>query len=221
MQIRNVSGLLILFLFVVGTPAGAGDPSYVFVTSTLHDGNLGGLEGADAICNQLAAGNLPGTYTAWLSTEAGPVSAWQRVYDNPNGYRLYDGSPVALRLADVCDCTNDTACLINAINQTETGAPAPTNTNIGFATAWTGTWINAQECVISPDHCGNWQQNSSGDGRVGDPTETNIFWTEGSWDTWSEQPCSGEYSLYCFQNAPMFEDGFESGDTTAWSGVGP
>ena len=212
---------LALSVLVIGSPVTrGGEPSYVFVTSTLHDGNLGGLEGADAICNQLAAGHLPGTYTAWLSTEAGPVAAWDRVYDNPDGYRLFDGSPVAIQLADVCACS-DVDCLINAINQTETGAPAPTNTDIGFATAWTGTWINNDACVISPLHCGNWLQNSSGNGRVGDPTDTNLFWTEGSWDTWSDQPCSGEYSLYCFQNAPIFADGFESGTTSAWSTVVP
>jgi hypothetical protein len=205
-------------LLVIGAPALAGQPSYVFVTSTLHDGDLGGLDGADAICNQAAAGNLPGTYSAWLSTAT--VAAWERVYDDPDGYRLSDGSPVALRLSDVCACS-DVDCLINAINQTETGAPAPTNTNIGFATAWTGTWINNDACVISPLTCGDWQQSASGNGRVGDPTDVNLFWTEGSWDTWSDQPCFGEYSLYCFQNAPMFEDGFESGDTSAWSSTVP
>lgn len=221
MGIQFLSATLVLLLLVVATPGEAAEPSYVFVTSTLHDGNLGGLEGADAICNQLAAGNLPGTYTAWLSTEAGPVAAWQRVYDNPAGYRLPDGSSVAVQLADVCACSN-IDCLVNAINQTETGAPAPTNTNIGFATAWTGTWITNDACVISPLDCGGWLQNSSANGRVGDPTDTNLFWTEGSWDTWSDQPCSGEYSLYCFQDEPpIFADGFESGNTTEWSATMP
>jgi hypothetical protein len=112
-------------------------------------------------------------------------------------------------------------CLINAINQTETGDPAPTNTNIGFATAWTGTWINNDQCVISQLTCADWTNGAAGDGRVGDPTDVNLFWTEGSWDTWSEQPCFGEYSLYCFQNEPMFEDGFDSGDTSGWSSVVP
>lgn len=208
--------VLLWSLVLISARAWAGDPSYVFVTSTLHDGNLGGLAGADAVCNQRAAGNLPGTYTAWLSTASDSVEAWERVYDNPDGYRRPDGLPVALQLVDVCACSS-IDCLVNPIDQTETGDPAPTNTNIGFATAWTGTWINADECVISPLDCGGWLQNSSASGRVGDPTDINLFWTEGSWDTWSDQPCAGEYSLYCFQNeTPLFGDGFETGDTLMW-----
>ena len=47
---------------------------YAFVTSSTHTGNLGGLAGADAICDGLAAGvtaplPLPtGDYVAWLSS---------------------------------------------------------------------------------------------------------------------------------------------------------
>jgi hypothetical protein len=37
------------------------------VSSTTHDGDLGGLVGADGICNALANdAGLPGTYQAWL-----------------------------------------------------------------------------------------------------------------------------------------------------------
>ncbi|MGB5811357.1 MAG: hypothetical protein WBG86_12545 [Polyangiales bacterium] len=40
----------------------------VFVTSTVHQGSLGGLEGADAVCNEAAAdAGLPGTFLAWLA----------------------------------------------------------------------------------------------------------------------------------------------------------
>lgn len=219
MHSRFRSVLLVLFLLAAVAHVVQADPSYVFVTSTLHDGNLGGLEGADAICNQLAAGNLPGTYKAWLSIPT--VAAWERVYDNPEGYRLYDGSPVAIQLVDVCACS-DIDCLINAINQTETGAPAPTNTEIGFACAWTGTWINADACVISPSVCGDWLINSSGTGRVGDPTDANLFWTEGSWDTGATRPCTNANSLYCFQDEPpLFADDFESGTTSAWDVTNP
>ena len=44
----------------------------VFVTSTTHTGNLGGLDGADAICQARAESGpaAPGTYKAWLSTAA-------------------------------------------------------------------------------------------------------------------------------------------------------
>ncbi len=43
-------------------------PRLLFITSTTHTGNLGGLAGADKHCNQLAAQQpgLTGTYRAWL-----------------------------------------------------------------------------------------------------------------------------------------------------------
>jgi len=42
----------------------------VFTTSTFHQGNLGGLAGADAICNARAAeASLPGIYMAWLADQ--------------------------------------------------------------------------------------------------------------------------------------------------------
>lgn len=42
----------------------------LFMTSVATSGNLGGLGGADHLCNKLAAaGQLPGNYRAWLVTE--------------------------------------------------------------------------------------------------------------------------------------------------------
>src|SRR5690606_31062308 len=63
-----------------------GEYNYAFVTSQAYKGDLGGLEGADSICNELAAdAGLPGTYVAWLSistTDArsrlGDASGWIR-----------------------------------------------------------------------------------------------------------------------------------------------
>ena len=52
----------------------------VFVTSIGYDGNLGGLAGADAKCmTRAAAGNLSGTYKAWLSSST--VNAKDRITD--------------------------------------------------------------------------------------------------------------------------------------------
>ena len=73
---------------------------YVFVTSTTHNGNLGGLTGADATCNDLAAdvtAPLPlpaGNYVAWLSSLEG--NAIDRVTDDPDNMSTYvftDGIP--------------------------------------------------------------------------------------------------------------------------------
>ncbi len=65
----------------------------IFVTSTLHDGALGGLAGADAVCNErAAAAGLPGEYVAWLSTTE--VHAIDRVI-GARGWLRPDGRPFA------------------------------------------------------------------------------------------------------------------------------
>ena len=68
-------------------------PNVAFVTATTHNGNIGGLAGADSICqNAAAAQAIPGTFRAYLSssnvnavTRLGTASGWARV----------DGKPIA------------------------------------------------------------------------------------------------------------------------------
>jgi hypothetical protein len=81
--------------------AGAQDsePNIVFVTSRDYAGELGGLEGADAICNRHAMeANLPGTYVAWLSTAA--IDARDRLA-GAGGWVRTDGLPVAGSVDDL------------------------------------------------------------------------------------------------------------------------
>ncbi len=74
-------------------------PNLVFVTSTHHDGNLGGLAGADAICAARAqAAGLPGTYRAWLSTAS--ESALSRL-GSAAGWVRPDGKLVARSSSDL------------------------------------------------------------------------------------------------------------------------
>ena len=64
-------------------------PLGFFVTSTTHSGNLGGLAGADAECQRLAAavGAGNGTWRAYLSTFGSPtepaVNARDRIGNGP------------------------------------------------------------------------------------------------------------------------------------------
>ncbi len=61
----------------------------VWVTETLTEGNIGGLAGADAICQAEAAeAGIEGTFMAWLSTsEASPATRFTR-----EGYPWFCGN---------------------------------------------------------------------------------------------------------------------------------
>src|SRR5215831_1229085 len=52
-----------------GAPDAPGDrPNVAFMTSTTTNGAFGGIAQADLACNSAAAGKLPGTFIALLST---------------------------------------------------------------------------------------------------------------------------------------------------------
>jgi len=78
-------------------------PMTFFVTSSNHSGNLGGLEGADAICQRLAeAAGSPATRTwrAYLSTQgANAVNARDRIGTGP--WHNADGVQIAANVDDL------------------------------------------------------------------------------------------------------------------------
>lgn len=86
-----------------GTGSG-GDSKSIFVSSTTHTGNLGGLGGADMICNNLAASaGLTGVYRAWLSSSLpfdDPASTFVQA---SVPYVLPNGVVVATDWADLTD----------------------------------------------------------------------------------------------------------------------
>jgi hypothetical protein len=73
-----------------------------FVTSTTQDGNLGGLMGADGICNRLArAAGSSKTFAAYLSAEnsGSPIHARSRIGDGP--WYNANGDLLAQNLTDL------------------------------------------------------------------------------------------------------------------------
>jgi hypothetical protein len=71
--------------------------NYVFVTSTITSGNIGGTAGGDQMCSEAAAdAGLPGTYRAWLST---PASNVRDRLGAARGWIRVDGAPVFDSLA--------------------------------------------------------------------------------------------------------------------------
>ena len=157
----------------------------VFLTSAAYSGNLGGLAGADIICNDLAIeAGLPGTYKAWLSDSV--TSAAER-FTQEGPYILVDGTPIADNWYDLTD-----GYLLNRISRDEN------NNNYGSQQyVWTNTQRNGEITNInSSNNCNNWTMNdSSYSGGLGSNYYIYYYWTERN----VTSNCSLTRRLYCFQ----------------------
>lgn len=160
---------------------------YIFVTSQFYTGNLGGLAGADAKCQQLAdAASLPGSYFAFLGATG--IAAGDRITGDYE-LRLTDGvTVVANNKADLLDGSLDAA-----ISKTETGAAA----SDAQLRVWTATSADFSY----------FGQNCNDAGQVPDWTTTSSRTNSGIWTSTSSnwvagggvQPCLSSFSLYCIQ----------------------
>lgn len=171
-----------------GTCASGQCAGRVFVTSLTYQGNLGGLAGADTICDMHAANAnppLPGKYTAWLSTFAA-VDAKTRIIDQP--YFRVDGAAVAGGVADLTDNS-----IANAINVHENNAAS------AAIEAWTNTWQNGT--AVSSEDCQDWASSSMSDtSTIGNPQAITGAW---SYDVGAGYLCSVARPIYCFQTGPV------------------
>jgi hypothetical protein len=101
-------------------------PLGFFVTSTMHNGNLGGLAGADAECQRLAAAVGAGnrTWRAYLSTHGTPTEAEVAARDRIGNGPWYnaDGIMIAANVADLHgDVQRDTNLINVRTAVTESG----------------------------------------------------------------------------------------------------
>ncbi len=154
----------------------------VFVTDSSYNGDLGGLAGADAICQAEAeAAGLGGTYKAWLSDIDDSPSTRFNQPELP--YRLVDGTLVASGWSDLI------VAITNPIYLSATG-------QLINDRVWTNTWFDGTsgENENPTFTCNNWTTDSPDSGAViGDSTRTDR-WT---WD-WVAS-CDYDFRLYCFQ----------------------
>ncbi len=152
------------------------EPMSFFVTSVgLGDGaNLGGLAGADAHCQTLAAaaGRGSSTWRAYLSTQgANAVNARDRIGSGP--WYAHNGRPMASDQGWLHGDTIEQARLGNAIGKnfalTEQGnvvngiGDSPNQHDI-----LTGSQPDGRAFTDGEDHtCGNWTSNGDGSAQVG------------------------------------------------------
>ena len=155
---------------------------YAFVTSVGYAPDFGGIAAADAICNQHAAGKLPGVYKAWLSDDTDSPSTTFVQHTGP--YVRVDGVQIASGWTDLTDGSIDAP-----LNVRENG------TDAGVGSAWTGTLPDGT--AVGHSNCIEWTSNADGDeGHGGRVIETDHRWT----DFFTGFNCANfSLPLYCFQ----------------------
>lgn len=191
----------------------AEEGAVAFVTSLLGTADLGswpdaggktGVAAADAICQaRAAAGSLenPSTFKAWISDST--TNAKDRFLSNVARVRP-DGVKVADSLTDMLDSVLD-----SSINVTELGD------YVGNNAVWTATHPTG---LLSGDSCSDWTSSSSiSSARTGSSNAADSAWTL----TFTSSCSFASSRLYCIEDPFIFIDGFESGDTTAWSSSTP
>lgn len=161
---------------------------FVFVTSTTHNGNLGGLAGADAICQSRAiSAGLPGSYKAWLSSST--ESAASRLNQSNVPYKLVNGTQIAPNWTGLTDGVLD--------------APISINEN-GMAVipefVWTNTNTNGNITLnYTSGTCNDWNSSSSSlfDYNYGFSNQSNSMWTLNT--CCAPVQCNYLSRLYCIQ----------------------
>jgi len=167
----------------------------VFIISGfLSSADVGGLTGADAICQSKAsAAGLTGTYMAWLSDGTNSPSTR---FTHAGPYVMTTGTVIATSWADLTDGTIGN----NGIDRDEYGN-LTINTGVISNTTTSGT-------ILSTDPnstCSFWTSTSGSLSNQGSPGGSNSFgfccgtscWTDGC----SSAACNNStfWKLYCFQ----------------------
>ena len=172
------------FLFATSTASTSGGnilqwANNILTPTTFTDS----LEAADGLCQKHADdAALPGTYSAWLSTDT--VNAESRIGDYIWITRA--GEIVADDKAQLTSCTaGGSSCLQNQI--------ANENGVVNSFEAWTGTGADG---TSSNANCLGWTSSSGGSqGYTGDPNQIDFNWTKTFFTN-----CNLSRALYCFGN---------------------
>lgn len=168
-------------------PPSEDPPRILFITSSIYNGNLGGVSGADFRCSSTAgAGGLSGTFQAIISTSA--MHARGRM---PNAkYVTTTGETVAHSISDLFDGTIETQI------RNEQGNYAPSSGTYG--SVWTGTKWDGYYVNGTNTSCKDWTSSSNPDwGEVGFVPSLDSFWVWVNTSGWA--PCDVQRALYCFQ----------------------
>ena len=172
-------------------------PRILFITSTRHTGDLGGLAGADQICNKCAAqeDGLTGTYRAWLLVDGQSLADRFPEFMAPVAWNFTNTAAGLL--------AKDFAALVamgpkQPIAFTEAGEP------LAEELVWTG--ITADGVAAGGD-CGQWTSEAGAPALVGHSghvpnvgPEALKWQVERRWtDSGVKLTCHQQYPFYCLQ----------------------
>jgi hypothetical protein len=144
----------------------------IFMSTFTHNGNLGGLAAADALCQSDAAGL--GYGSSWRAVLS---DSWASAKD-----RLSITYPVVRA---------DSPATTVAATDLWSGSLANGVTGGGSDT-WTATFSDGSRSTVN---CSDWTTSSSGtSGRYGKSNSTSNGWTD-----YGTQPCDNNYRLYCIE----------------------
>ncbi|MEZ4404644.1 MAG: hypothetical protein R3B06_31780 [Kofleriaceae bacterium] len=163
---------------VTVTASFAPPANLAFVTAGAYTGNLGGLAGADAICQARASAlGLAGTFRAWLSSST--ASAASRL-GTASGWVRTDGKPFANSKADLL-----AGRIFYPLALDERGG-----SQLG-TTAWTATSAGGG---LTGAACADWTDGTSTavTGVIGFPEYGTSAWTQNGAAT-----CASSQHLYC------------------------
>jgi hypothetical protein len=157
----------------------------IFATSSLYNGNLGGIDGANSKCQSSAlAAKLPGEFFAVLSDGTDlPTSR----FTNARGWVLTNGAPAADQISDLVSNKS-----LQAILRDETGSQITTAHRI-----WTG--VNSDgNLALRSDLCDGWNLSTDASTQAGTLLNTNPL--EGYY-----YYCKDGARLLCAENSQQVE----------------
>lgn len=162
----------------------------VFLSSQSYTANLGGVSGADNLCQGLATNaGLGGTWRAWISQSGSSPST--RFVQHNGPYVLLNGTVIANNWADLTDGT-----LLNPINRDETGQTRAVQAWSNTTTS--GLFDSASSGGCGGTVCGSWTIggpcNNPNCGQTGSSSGVSQDWTRGG-----AACCFVVNHLYCFE----------------------
>lgn len=183
------------FYCIESVPACGVESKCIFRTRELHSADLGGLAGADAICQAAAEASslvTQGTYRAWLSTAS--TSAASRLTHATVPYIQVNGQKVADNWNDL---TNGDLEAAICKSQFQANVPSTACSDIGdpIFRAWTAT--DTSGTFAGPGSCNEWTSNSGGSSAQ---TGNITHFASAGWTDQGDDTCAAtDVALYCLQ----------------------